>query len=391
MRSGLGILSFTVFAVSVVKAINLATWMGDLGEAISDQPLFEISLPGSYQSLSYDLFAGNVTDRHIIRDLLVPDSMNVALETYQSMNITAQLDSGARFLDFRVQGLLSPCQPITSHLMTVFHWLSEHTEEVLLVWLNSDGTHAVSWQSIENIFGSLLASAAAFPPISTPLSEYRRQGARILFVMSGGAGGNAVNSEMLISGNMEISTPGTLRGSRVDSAPRTYTADSFSDSSSEDFVLVSRPLLISLTPPAPSALPWHLALKSWGEWGGRFAENFLPVDLEISSPLSELPSTGLDLAALGNYYGQAIFNRTLPPVVLIGALTEQGHMQIDRAARSNWTYPVVYAILAKNTVRGCKREISRSFCLDLLKVVRGHLRDPRYWEDRPHGRVNTGK
>ena len=103
-------------AVAVARADDYtANWMGRVSATLVDSTLLDLSLAGSHDTMTYDL-SGTVSDGGIddypeLAAILnsfsgvIPDNvasfMHAQAQT-QGLNVTAQLDAGLRFLDFRI-------------------------------------------------------------------------------------------------------------------------------------------------------------------------------------------------------------------------------------------------------------------------------------------------
>ena len=90
----------------------LANWMGEMESVIANQTLLDLSLPGSHDTMTYDLSTALsdgyeglpsivTTILHELTPLVAGQFIRDQGRT-QGLNLTAQLDGGVRFIDFRI-------------------------------------------------------------------------------------------------------------------------------------------------------------------------------------------------------------------------------------------------------------------------------------------------
>ena len=90
----------------------LANWMANMGGLIANQTLLDLSLPGSHDTMTYDLSTALsdgyeglpsivTTILHELTPLVAGKFIRDQGRT-QGLNITEQLDGGVRFIDFRI-------------------------------------------------------------------------------------------------------------------------------------------------------------------------------------------------------------------------------------------------------------------------------------------------
>ena len=147
----------------LVKAedANLSNWMGILNEAniISKVPLSRLSLPGTHDTMTYDLSEtiseGGIDDYPELAKILnkfgsvpfVTDFIRSQAQT-QVLNITEQLNSGLRFVDFRIMytagdwrclHMLQTKRLASDYLKEIRAWLDAHPKEIIVIWLSKHG------------------------------------------------------------------------------------------------------------------------------------------------------------------------------------------------------------------------------------------------------------
>jgi len=142
-------------------------WMKDLLPVIGDQSIMDLSLPGTHDSLSYDLSTTVAQDANSLPHWLSNvlhlfhgedkeiGSFIRSLAQTQPLNVTSQLEAGVRFLDFRVAFTSGPHhtgtkgwyslhmvesnKPALAYAKLVADFLHKHTSEVLVVFMSYHG------------------------------------------------------------------------------------------------------------------------------------------------------------------------------------------------------------------------------------------------------------
>ena len=153
----------------------LPNWMGHLMPAIENASILDLSLPGTHDTMTYDLDLivsdGGIDGEDSISDLLqyITDHYPNApldfvlkivrdLATTQMMNVTQMLDSGIRFLDFRTMREKHEDDWRCLHLLQTkelsrvyFHkirdWIEEHDTEIVIIWISKHGNDNAEGQS----------------------------------------------------------------------------------------------------------------------------------------------------------------------------------------------------------------------------------------------------
>jgi len=157
----------------------LPNWMGTLINATQSNctemefsgfgrlALSDISLPGTHDTLSYDLSC-EVSDDGLERfdklDLLLHAASGGTLQLLpgeledflrdqsqtQRLNITQQLNSGIRFLDIRIMmeqeghiwygiHFMQTRRAVIDYLLQIRRWLDDHPQEIVVIWLSKHG------------------------------------------------------------------------------------------------------------------------------------------------------------------------------------------------------------------------------------------------------------
>jgi len=197
----------------------LATWMQNLMPAIGHQSILNLSLPGTHDSMTYDLsdtVSDNANDlpstvswilhelEPIVGAVGAGDFIREQAQT-QGLSMKAQLEAGIRFVDFRIIQTAAPDAPSTAtkdwyclhlvesnrksmvYLQQAKDFLDSHPEEVLVFWLSRHGSECSKgndqypnvsiadkqafWTEIKSLFGGLLFNTSTASPDKKPLNE----------------------------------------------------------------------------------------------------------------------------------------------------------------------------------------------------------------------------
>jgi hypothetical protein len=205
----------------------LGNWIGETAVALKHQTLLDLALPGTHDTLTYDL-STVISDGGIDGHAALAAAMHIgssrlpnldALEfarkqaQTQVLNITAQLDAGVRFLDFRVMytGAAGNKDWYSLHMlqsnelaMNYFHevrsWLDAHPTELVVLWLSKHGsecavgqdafpgvspaTKQTFWRQIENLFAGLLFNSSVSSVNATSVPDLVARSHRAIFWVS---------------------------------------------------------------------------------------------------------------------------------------------------------------------------------------------------------------
>ena len=378
---------------SVVDPGIQATWMRDLHSDVSDSTLWELTLPGTRHSLSYDLCPtlGNGVlgwyDRARMmtwsaQHFSLPSQRLQSVFALQSLTLTQQLDAGSRFLDIRVApdssgewrgiNVMNTCKLAVDYLVELNMWLEAHPSEVVVVFISRNGdpssdgqfagipplSVAQFWRQLKSALPQM-ANASLLPLATSSLSEFSSSGTRAVVLVadwreltgSDSSAYDAKKSLNVLRGWGNAGESGEDVVVRVLKAlPRTNLASQ----TTPPFALT----ILNLSPEFPISTAF-----------GSFC---------MQAPTC--PATGRDLAALANYFGQfvvegAFKGADLPQVVLMDGLMVNGDVPIDRKARSDWSYPAVGRILERNKLRLDSASPQLTLPVSL-----------RSWEDPDYGR-----
>ena len=205
----------------------LPNWMGTLINAtqgsstemqlsgFANLTLSDISLPGTHDTLSYDLSL-EVSDDGLERFdkldrflhafsggtiQLLPGQLEDFLRDQsktQRLNITEQLNGGIRFLDVRIMmeqegkgwygvHFMQTRRPAMDYLMQVRQWLDDHPQEIVVIWLSKHGVPGATgedqypgasiedkqrfWAEYCRLFDGLLIDTTVSQFNSTPIGD----------------------------------------------------------------------------------------------------------------------------------------------------------------------------------------------------------------------------
>jgi hypothetical protein len=195
----------------------LADWMGHLAPIISGHTILDISVPGTHDTMTVEL-STTVSDNSndlptwaswilhefagIINNLNIGDFIRYQART-QGLNLTQQLESGVRFIDFRISYTAGPDAPSTdnksydwyclhlveskspsmTYLTEIKNFLMRHPNEVLVMWISHHGNDCggqyhtspevqqAFWARIQALFGSLILPVEENPLNSTTIGQ----------------------------------------------------------------------------------------------------------------------------------------------------------------------------------------------------------------------------
>jgi hypothetical protein len=148
----------------------LPDWMGNVMPIIGGSTLLDISLPGTHDTLTYDLSTtvseGGIDEMYKLAEFLhnytssVPDVIEDFIRSgaqTQDLTITEQLDAGIRFLDVRMMLEYSdtPAVWYSLHMMQskdtslkyfrdIRSWMDAHPSEVVVMWLSKHGNNCAT-------------------------------------------------------------------------------------------------------------------------------------------------------------------------------------------------------------------------------------------------------
>ena len=205
-----------------------ANWMGTMMPLIADYTLLDLSLPGTHDTMTYDL-STTVADHSndipdyiawflheigpLIDKLKIGDWIRRQAKS-QGLTITEQLNSGIRFVDFRVDYTAPAGQPSTNtssydwytmhfvegrkraivYLAEIRAWLRAHPTEIVVIWVSHHGSNCHTdyevppsvmrslWKQIRQLFGGVMYDTSVFPLLNqTTVGDLIRNNMRAVF------------------------------------------------------------------------------------------------------------------------------------------------------------------------------------------------------------------
>eukprot|EP00435_Cladocopium_sp_Y103_P049052 s321_g14.t1 len=140
----------------------LSQWMGLMLPVIGHKTLWELCLPGTHDTLTYDLsdrpaigdsipYIGLLEGDHFPSRYLrnkVSEEVIVKVSKCQTIDVEGQLRGGIRFMDFRViysrgrwMGVhgLETQSGASQYLQQICRWLHQHPQEIVVLWLSRHG------------------------------------------------------------------------------------------------------------------------------------------------------------------------------------------------------------------------------------------------------------
>lgn len=413
----------------------LGDWISTLLNAstyFSSAPLAEFSLPGTHDSLSYDLSLVLSLDgiddlpgfSEIFKEMsliLHPDEIEefIRLQAQsQKLDVVQQLDNGIRFLDFRISfeskyvdkrnadwyslhGLLSNSLAI-SYLESIKHWMEAHHGEILVIWLSRKGsTNDVGrmaypntdledkqrfWNMYMELFDGMLIDTSTSNFHSTGIGTLVERNHRLITFVSDYE--EVTNNSVFAYDARFIQNDligGVYREEETYKKQREYF---YTDRKQDEYFY-----LMGMN---TAAQDWQVKLA--------FQEKFFPfIPFHSCSRLMNIPgnqlcpATLLEFAQLQNYYNQIVLSDVYATLnsnstnnvhfpnafyldgldyngtIRVGTSTLEGHLRAGSLEKFRYVrYGVVDTIIAYNLIRSCNQESEmekRKYCTDLLQKV----------------------
>ena len=183
--------------------------MSAVSGVIGNLTLLDLSLPGTHDSLTYDLSTtisdGGIDDYPELSKVLhlfsgsvdiipgqIEDFIRQQART-QGMTITEQLDNGIRFIDFRTMKekddwyslhMLESNEKSTTYLKEIRDWMEAHPGEIVVLWMTKHGNGGAVgddaypgvsvedkrafWGQVEEVRMRSSISSPLHPPINQP-------------------------------------------------------------------------------------------------------------------------------------------------------------------------------------------------------------------------------
>ena len=451
-------------AGAALAPLDLANWMGQLAPILSpNTTLLDLSVPGSHDSMTFDLSTtlsdgyegmGPVISKilHSLTPLIAGGFIREQGQT-QGLNITAQLDAGVRFIDFRIMYTDAPatatgrraapsaaaakdwyclhgCETRTRALVfleAAHAWLEDHPAEILTLWSSRHGDGSLNgtdqypsttaaqrqafWAEIVATFGSMLFDASASPLNETSIATMVARGQRVVWYAADWAGFTNSSSRALPSALVDNQLPGAGDATGALGLFRRGAAVRASDKAA------NRYFLASLAASAPTCQVEAAALYK-----------FLPIDrkgdvarcakcLAVPGVNSWCPLTLMDLALFNNFYNQRMLEAAwlegarnmavdFPNAIYIDAVDVGGRIRTgttridplearggDGDAHLTTGYAYAATLVGANVRRLCRAAAAPlDACASLLAAVDAARAEAPLllWNDTDFGRLDTG-
>lgn len=215
-----------VGAAAAAAPSSRATWMGDFLPLLGNSTLLDLSLPGTHDTLTFDLSdtvaddANNVPPAiswllHEFRDFADVGKVIRNQSVTQGVNLTTMLDGGVRFIDFRITYTAAPASGSTgphdwyglhfcqsnakalTYLQHVRTWMDAHPTEVVVLWMSRHGSECTTtypnvpesaklafWEQVEAVFDGLLFDTRTSRTNETTLNELLHRNHRMVMYVS---------------------------------------------------------------------------------------------------------------------------------------------------------------------------------------------------------------
>jgi len=261
--------------------LDLTNWMGQLAPIIGDFTLLDLSLPGAHDAMTSDL-STTLSDGyegfnpviskilHSVTPVVAGGFIREQGQT-QGLDIVAMLDSGVRFIDFRVMYTdatdensgkdwycLHGCQTrhtAISYLQQARKWLDEHPKEIVVFWCsrhgNTDATGTQQYPSttpaqrqaffrdVESTFHGLMFDSSAGSLNETSVSTLLSHGQRVIWYAADYVESTSSSTLALDARLINNQLPGAGPGLGSLTAFRTGAATLAKDKAQNGFFLMS--------------------------------------------------------------------------------------------------------------------------------------------------------
>ena len=394
-----------------IRAGNfLSNWMADMMPAIGHLTLWELCLPGSHNTLTYDLSCDKASGDSLpnlgpleswpLKDIAMNEVRKLC--KCQVIDIVEQLDAGIRFLDFRV--IYSHHRWVGVHGMEtdglaegylhhVHQWLQAHPGEIVVVWLSRHGNEKATgdaqypdtsvamkqqfYRRILRMFGNLVVDHQNTPLDHTPIQTLVAHNRRLVLLCSDwheftGQSRMALDAAAVIENHL----PGSFDNPVLDA--------------------------LGCFSRLPHDQKYHIVSLANAVDKGAVVRKFIRKEVhDVVSKFRRMPSRSSkfqhvpgmssdhfpwrldDSGRFTNYYAQTVLetmcNRRMPQAIYIDMLTREGGIEIGDDKKFGY----VDTILAWNALQGTDRDL-----LDVIKQRRAQL--PRQvWDRRSRGRSDV--
>jgi hypothetical protein len=446
------IILFILLEITCCQDTFESRWMEKLYPVIKNQTILDLSLPGSHDTLTGDSSAriaanSNSLDPkvswllHLIgpfMELFSIGSWIRAQAMTQGLKIKEQLDSGIRFLDFRLAYTAGPKNLINydwysvhmvqtnkkaiDYLTEIKTWLDEHEKEVVVIWFSNHGCedcrtgtyHAEPkvmqkfWKEIENLFGSMLFDHGKRNLNETTYEEIVQLNSRVI-IYAGEYSNFTNNSTLALPSNQIINIPTGEQHNfslGIQEAEQTFAF-------SEEVLKVSKSqnqfYLVQMAGDAGDQMWFATKIKYFWPFVNIKKIKKTCAELYNVPNMTEYCPMSLQANSLfKNYYHQTAFEIAvknkwgLPNAIYLDAIDYNGTIRVgpeefgdglptsDRInGKAKYTYTATFALINLNRV--CPSRHSSEDCEKLYGIVeeRRALYPITHWKDEYYGRHDT--
>ncbi|KAM3592753.1 uncharacterized protein V6R79_024490 [Siganus canaliculatus] len=173
---------------------NYCDWMSELPPELHNIPLYKLVIPGSHDSMSYDLDVNSsiVEPDRLKRFSRIYCARKIMCKwaTTQEESIVGQLDAGVRYLDLRIARKPNDSNPtrlyfyhglytrtdVETVLRAINDWAEKHPKEILILALShfkgfdktiKERLHNHLINFIKTLFGAKLCNGRVFPSLKS--------------------------------------------------------------------------------------------------------------------------------------------------------------------------------------------------------------------------------
>ncbi|GMH64573.1 hypothetical protein TrRE_jg2823 [Triparma retinervis] len=319
--------------------------MSAINAVIGNLTLLDLSLPGTHDSLTYDLSTtisdGGIDDYPELSKVLhlfsgsvdvipgqIEDFIRQQART-QGMTITEQLDNGVRFVDFRTMKekddwyslhMLQSNEKSVTYLKEIRDWLDAHPGEVVVLWMSKHGNGGAVgdeaypgvsvndkrafWGQVEEVFSGLMLDTSVSKVNETTIDEMVSRGHRCV-VYAGDYAEFTGSSRFALDGALVDNR----LGSSVDDEEASYASevDLFANAaaSKREDKRSQKLLLRSMATSSPDFQIEAVAFMKFDPFASEDEQIKKCTDgFGIPSLNSWCPPTLMDVAQMGAYYKQ---------------------------------------------------------------------------------------
>lgn len=397
----------------------LENWMGELMtiEAFHEMTLLDLSLPGSHDTLSYDLSLtvsdGGIDGSAQLASLLhdhthiVPNSIEDYFRKQaatQGLTITEQLLSGIRFFDLRIMyednlkdwyslHMMQSNSPAINYFKEIRAFIDNHPKEIVVLWVSKHGSECATgndqypnttiaqkqqyWNDIQEVFNGVLVNNAETFVNSTSIKDMITRNHRVLiyatdYVEFTDSSIFALNG-CLINNQLGPGVSDEVNGKKWEEGQFSTATTTKDENKAEN-----KFYLMSMATGVPG-----------DQMVGAFIEKFLPgknreanhkcVESFNIPGFNKCPETLLDIANLENYYKQITLDETynnmlkssngwnFPNAIYINGVDFDGTIRTglevlwgklrnpNDIEHATTSYAYVDTLIAANVINACSR------------------------------------